>query len=178
MKSAVERIQNPNFKKAQMEQPIKDKAKADTTKHIKILVDICMVALMIALFPTGYIYSLLDLHILFGYIIAPVVIIHLLLNGKWLVNSTKRLFSGKLSPKAWYMYKLVIGLAVAFSVCIITGFILVIDPNPAHQIHRFHHLSALISLILVVYHVKVHWGYLKSYFSGKKAQAIQKINEA
>ena len=176
MKLALERIQNLDFK-AQMEQVIKGKIGADITKRAKILVDICMVVLMIALFSTGYIHSLLDLHVFFGYIIIPVVIIHLLLNGKWLVNVTKKLFSGKLSPKTWYMYKLVIGLTIAFSVCIVTGLVLVVDPS-IHLMHRLHHLSALISLVLTVYHVKVHWGYIKAAFSGKKARAIQKTNKA
>jgi len=169
MKSAVGKIPNPSFEKVQMEQPKTGRVGANITKRAKILVDICMVLLMIALFPTGYIYSALDLHIFLGYIIVPVVIIHLLLNGKWLVNSTKRLFSGKLNPKSWYMYKLVIGLTVTFSVCIVTGFVLVLDPNPAFVMHRLHHLSALISLVLVVYHVKVHWGYLKSFLPSKTA---------
>ena len=169
MKSVLEKIPNANFEETQMEQPIKGKTGANITKRAKILVDICMVVLLVALFPTGYIYSMLDLHIFFGYVITPIFIIHLLLNGSWLVNSTKRLFSGKLNPKSWYMYKLVIGLTVTFSVCIITGFILVMDPNPCHSIHRLHHLSALVSLVLTVYHVKVHWGYLKSFFLSKAA---------
>lgn len=67
-------------------------------KHVRIFIDACMVILMVLLFPTAENRSL---HIFLGLVLAAAIVIHLLLNRKWLLNSFKNLFGGKvLSEKS------------------------------------------------------------------------------
>jgi len=124
-----------------------------------------MVILLILLFITE---DILSIHIFLGYFIIPVIIIHLLLNGKWLVNSTKKLFSGKLTtPKLRYMYVLFVGLTIAFAVCIISG-IAIVEYSAGH-LCDLHEISAYACVVLVILHVQVHWRYLKSFLPSKAA---------
>jgi|GEM_PF-3005279 len=118
-----------------------------------------------------------SLHVGLGIAIIPIIIMHLLLNGKWLGSLIKSLFSGKLSPKARYMFRLAMGLIIAFSVAIISGI-------ASHQsgyssirhgiinrraidhsimaLHRLHAISALACLILSFLHAKLHWASIKN----------------
>ena len=150
-------------------------------KRLKIFIDVCMTILLVLLFPTAR--SNPTLHIILGFIFIPVVIIHLLLNGKWLFGSIKKFFSDKLNFKTQYMFLLVVGLMIAFFVCIYSG--IVVYQSDAYQsfsnlnrhrrlpdtfiwfMYRLHGISAIVCVILTVLHVKVHWGYLKSFFKGK-----------
>ena len=132
------------------------------TRQVKILIDICMVILLVLLFLTE---DILSVHIFLGYVLIPIIIIHLLLNGKWLVNSTKKLFRGKMTPKSLYMYVLFVGLTIAFAVCIISG-IAIVEFSAKH-LCDLHEISAYACVILVILHVQVHWRYLKSFLPGK-----------
>ena len=132
------------------------------TQRVKILVDICLVVLLVLLFFTE---DILSVHTFLGYALIPVIIIHLLLNGKWLVASTKKLFSGKLTSKSRYMYALFIGLTIAFSVCIGSGIALLY--SSISFMCDLHEISAYVCVALVILHVQVHWKYIKSFFSNK-----------
>lgn len=158
-------------------------------KTAKILIDVCMALLLLLLFPSARISP--SLHVFFGFAIIPIIIIHLLLNGKWLFTSIKNLFSGKLTPQVRYMLFLVIGLVIAFSVTLITGIALyqsnyyspysvdrfsrgLIDPSIMF-LSRLHGISALACIVLTFLHVKVHFGYLKLFFFKKNCnQNIEK----
>jgi len=153
-------------------------------KRIKIFVDACMTILLILLFPTAKISP--SLHIFLGFVLIPVIIIHLLLNGKWLIGSIKKLFCGKLNSKARYMLMLVVGLIVAYAICNYTGIAIYrsdlystsrvfmgrLDPS-MQLLYVLHGVSAVACVILTVLHVKVHWGYLKSIMRGGKRQVIE-----
>jgi uncharacterized membrane protein YidH (DUF202 family) len=147
-------------------------------KHIKILIDICMILLLILLFPTAKINP--TLHIILGFVFIPVAVIHLMLNGKWILSTIKNIFAGKLNHKTSYMFALAVGLMIAFSVCIYTGIAIyrsdfytpyhvsrrILDPS-IHFIYRLHGMSAIACVVLTVLHAKVHWNYLKKAFSKK-----------
>jgi len=148
------------------------------TKRIKILIDACMTILLLLLFPSAKVSP--SLHIFLGYALAAVIVIHLLLNGKWLINSIKNLFSSKLNAKARYMLILVFGLIIAFAVCTYTGiaiyqsdaysstpmFKAVMDSS-LRSLYALHGVSAAACVVLTVLHVKVHWSYIKSFISGR-----------
>ena len=98
-------------------------------KSVKILIDVIMTILLVLLFPTAR--SNPALHIILGFAFIPVAVIHLLLNGKWLLGAIKKFLIGKLNPKTQYMFLLVVGLMIAFFVCIFTG--IVVYQSDAYQ---------------------------------------------
>jgi len=136
------------------------------TKSAKILIDICLILLLLLLFLTE---DFISIHTFLGYALIPVIIMHLLLNGKWLAASTRKLFNGKLTWKSRYMYGLFVGLAIAFSVCIGSGIALLY--SSISFICELHEISAYICVVLVILHVQVHWKYIKSFFISKPRAA-------
>jgi hypothetical protein len=141
----------------------------------KILIDASMIVILVLLFPTARADPIL--HIILGFAIIPIIALHLLFNGEWLIGSIKNLIYGKLGEKAWYMLKLIIGLMITFSICIMSGiFIYLYDysqfgylftelsQDTLRLVYRIHGLSGVACLALTVFHVKVHLGYLKSFF--------------
>jgi len=129
-------------------------------KGFKIFVDACMATLMVLLIITSK--ANLALHIILGHVFIPVAVIHLLLNGKWLLGTIKRFFNGEINSKARHMFRLVVGLTIAFFACISSG--IVMYQSGAYHLHHLHIIATIACLILVILHVKVHWGYLKSFF--------------
>ena len=136
---------------------------------------ICLAVLMLLMGPTAKINP--SLHVGLGITIIPIIIIHLLLNGKWLSSSVKNRSNGKLTPKARYMLNLAIGLLIAFSVAIISGIASYQSgySSLAHGIanrrsidhsimalHRLHAISALACLVLSFLHAKLHWASIKN----------------
>ena len=147
-------------------------------KRVKIFIDVVMTVLLILLFPTAKANP--TLHVYLGIAFIGVAAIHLVLNGKWLLATTKKLFSGKLNPKTRYMYLLVVGLTIGFVICNYTGFVVWLSEfytpeasvarlldNSLHGAYRMHSVSAIICVVLTFLHAKVHGGYLKSAFSKK-----------
>ena len=130
---------------------------------------------MILMGPTAKINP--SLHVGLGIAIIPIIIIHLLLNGKWLSSSIRNLSSGKITPKARYMLFLSVGLIIAFTVAIISGIASyqsgysvirhgianrrALDPS-IMVLHRLHALSALACLVLSFLHAKLHWASIKN----------------
>jgi hypothetical protein len=143
-------------------------------KRIKIIVDICMTALLLTLLLTGWKYVPTfepNLHNILGYVFTGVVIIHLILNGKWLLGAIKNLFRGKLNSQAKYMLVLVIGLFISYSVCLCSGIYMALTRFP-FSIYLVHGISAIACVIFTVLHVKIHWAYLKSFFKPKKSEKV------
>jgi hypothetical protein len=146
------------------------------TKTVKIVIDICMTILLILLVPTARTNK--PLHTILGFAIIPLVALHLYLNGKWLVGSIKNLMDGKLNKKARYMLKLVIGLMIAFSICAFTGVFIYLSGatrDTMRPVYRLHGLSGVAWIVLTVFHVKVHWNYLKAAFRKKNSVIVKTI---
>jgi hypothetical protein len=133
-----------------------------------------MVMVLFLLFITAR--SNLTLHVILGFFFIPLVIVHLSLNGKWLVASIKNLFSGKLNPKARYMLILVVGLMSAFLLCTFSG--IVLYQRDDHSMHRRHTISAIAFVVLTILHAKVHLDYIKNYFWKKKITRGKGIDKA
>ena len=149
-------------------------------KRAKIFVDACMGVMLILLFPTAKVSP--ALHIFLGYAIIPIILIHLLLNYKWLFATVKSLFCGKSQPKTRDMLMLVVGLMIAFAVCCYSGMVIYkSDCYPLSHaylgavntsirfLYLLHGISSVACVILTVFHVRVHWKYIKSVAFGKKA---------
>jgi hypothetical protein len=146
-------------------------------KKIKIFIDICMVALLILLFPALKINP--SFHVIFGFILIPLIITHILLNGKWMLGSLKNLFRGKLNKKILYMFINAIMLIIAFSICIFTSIIVYqSEYYPSYRyrymggidssimfLYRLHGISGIISIVLTIFHIKINLEYIKSFFN-------------
>lgn len=150
-------------------------------KHVRIFIDACMVILLVLLFPTAENPSL---HIFLGFVLAAAIVIHLWLNGEWVLNSIKNLFGGKLNPKTRYMLILAIGLMIAFIVCTFSGIAIYqsdyymagnvfagrIDSS-LQSLYGMHRISAASCIVITFLHVKIHWGYIKSIIRRKSKNA-------
>lgn len=168
-------------------------------KNIKIVTDVRMTILLVLLFLTGlltfcwkYAYepstdeqsvitqqkkltTAIELHNILGFIFVPVVITHIILNGKWLFGAIKNLFRGKLNAKAKYMLMLAVGLVISFSLSLYSGIYMYIlgytdlpwiyeklqelSIDPLYALHGY---SSIACFILTVLHIQVHWGYIKT----------------
>jgi cytochrome b subunit of formate dehydrogenase len=160
-------------------------------KSMKIFVDVVMAILLILLIPTAR--GNLALHTMLGFILVFFIIIHLLLNSKWLSGAIKNQLKGKLNPKprytdgrdsaheynssrarpkGAYMLKLVFGLMITFSICTITGIVIFLFDlrTSLPFIYRLHGISGAAGIVITIFHVIVHWNYLKSFFTQRKTK--------
>jgi hypothetical protein len=154
-------------------------------RRIKIIIDILMVLLLVALLPTGWFNP--PLHLILGIIFIPIVFIHLLLNIKWVIGSIKNILKRKVNKKSINMLLVVIALIIVFLICIFTGLALfqsdyfpsyhhvpdhpeyktIIDHNINNLFHM-HTISSLVFIVLTIIHVVQNMRVIKSYFRKKK----------
>jgi len=132
-------------------------------KKIRKIVDLSLFLAFILLPITSARW--IAVHQITGILMLLLIIIHLYLNIGWIKNSLKNLFKGKMNKKAKRLLVLAALLAIAFTATIITGILaaqaLSIDGGGNHPVHRLHTLSAIISGILVLLHIKLNWSLIK-----------------
>ena len=176
-------------------------------KNIKIVTDVRMTILLVLLFLTGlltfcwkyayepstdeqfledeqsvtthqkFLTTAIELHNILGFIFVPVVITHIILNGKWLFGAIKNLFRGKLNAKTKYMLMLAVGLVISFSLSLYSGIYMYIlsytdlpwiyeklQEQPIDPLYALHGYSSIVCFVLTVLHIQVHWGYIKPWF--------------
>jgi len=125
----------------------------------------------------------IELHNIFGFIFVPVVITHIILNGKWLCGAIKNLFKGKLNAKAKYMLMLAVGLVISFLICLYSGIYMYIlsytdlpwiyenlQEQSIDPLYALHGYSSIACFVLTVLHIQIHWGYIKTFFKVKKCE--------
>lgn len=140
--------------------------------YIKIVLDIVM-AITFALLMNPRVLDGLPFHEIAGLVIGVAVLSHIGLNYRWVVNTTKKIFDGKLPKKTRFSYLLNLLLLVSMSTIIITGILIsrVVFPSlgsgESHGIRGIHNLSANVTLALVGLHVALHWQWVMNMF--KKA---------
>lgn len=154
-------------------------------KNIKIIIDVCMVLLLIFLLVGLQIR--LWWHVILGYALVPVVIFHVFLNRKWLVNSLRTFMKGEANSQTLYMLFLFAVLTISFIVATISGIVLtqlspISDDIFIHIRNRFnseyssilnlHVRSSVAFVIAIVFHVKIHWKYIKNKIVGSKSPQV------
>lgn len=137
-----------------------------TKSIVKIVLDIVMTALFIPLlfaYNTGLVF-----HEIMGISIIFLFVLHLILNRKWIVNTSKNLFTGKIKSKTLLMYFLNIGLFLGISFILITGIMIsnIIFPvNSYSQILvTIHKWSSYITAVMIAVHLVLHAEYLAASF--------------
>ena len=124
-------------------------------KHLRIMFDLGILGIFIALLSTGN--SGGTVHMILGIVIVPLIILHLLFNKKWLQNTFKVVFSGKLVNKMKKMFILNLCLFISFMVLIISGIIMyTTNMSASFHMHIVHSLFSKIFIILGIWHIKLH----------------------
>jgi hypothetical protein len=135
--------------------------------YTKIVLDL-MMAITFVLLMNPRVLDGLPFHEIAGLIIGVAILVHIGLNFRWVVNTTKRIFDSKLPNKTRFSYLLNILLLISMATVIVTGILIsrVVLPSLAiqgnHSIRGLHSFSADATLALVGLHIGVHWQWIVS----------------
>ena len=131
----------------------------------KFIFDIGMALLFILLYPvelTG-----LKFHEIAGLVLGVPLIIHLLLNWKWITSVTRKIFSKNTPGKTKVSYLLNLLLLLDMLIVIISGLLVshILFPNLRHYgsglpMLSIHISSASLGVILVGVHIGMHWNWM------------------
>ena len=86
---------------------------------IKFILDIAMAVLFITFFNKNLISF--KFHIIGGYVFAAFILVHMILNKKWIINISKRLFDKKLKLRVKISYILSLFLFISIFSIIASG---------------------------------------------------------
>lgn len=135
--------------------------------YTKIVIDL-MMAITFVLLMNPRVLDGLPFHEIAGLIIGVAILVHIGLNFRWVVNTTKKIFDSKLPNKTRFSYLLNILLLISMATVIVTGILIsrVVLPSLAiqgnHSIRGLHSFSADATLALVGLHIGVHWQWIMS----------------
>ena len=148
----------------------------------KILFDIVLTAIWIVLM----IYSLTGAywHEFIGIGIWVLFAIHVLINGKWISSTTKKLFKNGLTINLLkYIFGILLFVFVSFTVIsgilISTEILVELQATDLRLWVVLHHWAAYLSLIIIAVHIGIHWkmimGLIKKIFAIKKVSKIRSV---
>jgi cytochrome b561 len=135
--------------------------------YTKIVLDL-MMAITFVLLMNPRVLDGLPFHEIAGLIIGIAILVHIGLNYRWVINTTKKILDPKLPNKTRFSYLLNILLLISMAAVIITGILIskVVLPSLAvqgnHSIRGIHSFSADATLALVGLHIGVHWQWIVS----------------
>ena len=128
----------------------------------KIILDL-MMAITFVLLMNPRVLDGLPFQEISGLIIGVAILVHIGLNYRWVVNTTKKILDPKLPKKTRFSLLLNLLLLISMATVIITGILIsrVVLPSLAiqggHSIRGIHGLSADATLAFVGLHIAVHW---------------------
>lgn len=147
---------------------------------LKVAVDIVMTLIFTALMfvsKTG-----LTFHEIMGLSIIVLFAVHLALNSKWIISSTKKLFAGKLTEKYMFSYFINVSLFIGIIGLTITGILIsaVLFPSDLYSpvIKTLHKWVAYITAGLIALHILMHLKYLISVFSSELRTPLKTLGNA
>lgn len=126
----------------------------------KIILDFIMLILFLILYKTSIIS--LGLHELIGLFLFLVIIIHLVFNKKWIVNTTKKFL--KLSKKNRIKYIVDFLLLICFIGITLTGIRIskvLFNFGPCGNFKTLHFFLSAIALILIGIHCGLNWDFIR-----------------
>ncbi|EKN70666.1 hypothetical protein BABA_04464 [Neobacillus bataviensis LMG 21833] len=135
--------------------------------YTKIVLDLLM-AITFVLLMNPRVLNGLPFHEIAGLVIGVAILVHIGLNYRWVINTTKKIVDAKLPPKTRFSYLLNILLLISMAAVIITGILIskVVLPSFAvqegHSIRGLHGFTADATLALVGLHIGVHWQWVLS----------------
>lgn len=134
---------------------------------IKIVLDIILSALLVLMFNKNVIS--LNFHEIGGLFLGGFILIHNLLNWKWIVAVSKKIFSKDLAFKLRLGYILNFLLLITMALIIVSGIFISKTLFTGISLHGgnwkiIHYAAAALSLILVGIHIGLHWGFIIGMF--------------
>jgi hypothetical protein len=109
----------------------------------------------------------LPFHEIAGLVLGGALILHVLLNKKWVVTITKKIFSKDLKKKTRFSYLLNVILLIDMLAIMVSGIFIskVVLPNFRYFTNvnwmPIHIVSAILGLVIVGIHIGLHWNWIK-----------------
>ena len=130
----------------------------------KLILDIVMAVLFVTFFDKNFISF--KFHILSGLVFGALILMHMLLNKKWIVNISKRLFDKSLKTKTRISYILSGALfVVVFSIIISGIFMMKAATYDRVMFWKMLHIGAsYLSIALIGVHVGLYWKFVSNMF--------------
>ncbi len=141
---------------------------------IKFVLDIAMATLFITFFNKNLISF--KFHIIGGYVFATFILVHMILNQKWIINISKRLFDKKLKLRVKISYILSVFLFISIFSIIASG-VLMMKATTYDRVmfwKMLHFGVSYISIALIGIHIGLYWNFIMSMF--KKIFKIKERN--
>lgn len=141
---------------------------------IKIILDIIMVFVLVLLYNKRVIS--MSFHEIGGLCIFGLFIIHNVLNGKWIINMTKKLFKSGTGAKAKIQWIVNLLLFISFTAIIVTGLMIAktlpFRINGFNGAQKWHYFAAALSIILMGIHLGLHWNLFHGLFKKYMPQKV------
>lgn len=130
----------------------------------KLVLDIAMAILFITFFNKNLISF--KFHIISGYIFASFILIHMILNKKWIINISKRLFDKKLKIRTKLSYMISLGLFIDITLIILSGVLMMKSKNYDRVMFwkMMHFGSSYIAIALIGIHIGLYWNFVMNMF--------------
>ena len=146
---------------------------------IKFILDIAMAVLFITFFNKNLISF--KFHIIGGYVFAAFILVHMILNKKWIINISKRLFDKKLKLRVKISYILSLFLFISIFSIIASG-VLMMKATTYDRVmfwKMLHFGASYLSIALIGMHIGLYWNFImnmfKKIFKIKESNSISKI---
>lgn len=141
--------------------------KIKNLNFIKIIFDIILSVFLVLMFNKNVIS--MEFHEIGGLVLCGFFIIHNLLNRKWIVSVSKKLFSKDLAFKLRFGYIIDFLLLISMSAVLVSGIFISKVVFTSISVHggnwkAIHYFAAALSLMLVGIHVGLHWGFITGMF--------------
>ncbi len=133
----------------------------------KLIIDIIMAGIFICL--TKIKITGMHLHEVFGCVLGIVVLVHILLNRKWIKGVTIKIFHKKTDMRMKILYGINVLLLISFFVALISGILVSVTIlRKIYITHRelwaiIHRKSALLTFILIIVHGIMNYKMMKAY---------------
>ncbi len=134
---------------------------------LKILIDCFMLGMFICL--TKIKITGMHMHEVFGIIVGIIVIVHVILNRKWIKGITVKVFNNNTNKKIKILYGVNLLLGLSFFSALISGILVSVTILTNISVFNrdlwamIHRKSALITFILIVIHVVMNYKMIKAY---------------
>ena len=143
----------------------------------KFSLDIGMAIVLVLLFNPGV--TGLAFHEIASLVLGLAMMIHVLLNWKWVITVSKKIFSKKIQRKMRLSYVLNVVLLLDMFVLLMSGLLIskVILPDfryfPNINWLPIHIVSSFIGLVIIGVHIGLHWNWIKQ--MGKRFPMLEKL---
>ena len=130
----------------------------------KIAVDIAMIALFVTFFNIGLLGF--KFHVIGGIIFGALILVHIIVNRKCVVNITKRIFDKNLKTRTRISYIISFCLLVTVCAILVSGICIMKATNYDRVMFwKMLHIGAsYLSIALIGLHLGLYWNFVSNFF--------------